>query len=178
VLAFALCAPIFGASSGLPLKPRRSPANTWPELPAIPSLELPRPAPQQIWKSSTRGSASCARATKPSAKAARREALEIDAKFVPAIRFRLGSIAESSKHDELKQLLLKNPPERAEDDRTRRAARRRQAQQGSKLRDYLQMARASTPEAALEKPGAGLVSVLAESRMLAPDRHGGGPYAD
>ena len=82
------------------------PGDPLPELPAIPSLEVPRPSPAELEEFDARLSKLCS-ADDGEREAARREALEVDAKSVPAIRFRLASTAEGSKHDNMKELLLK-----------------------------------------------------------------------
>src|SRR6187549_2029707 len=77
-----------------------------PELPAVPSLEVPRPTPADLEELDTRLGRLCS-ADDATREAARREVLEVTAKAVPALRFRLASTAEGTKHDELKELLLK-----------------------------------------------------------------------
>src|SRR4051812_6022323 len=77
-----------------------------PELPGIPSLELPRPSPADLEELDTRLAKLCS-SDAAERDGARREVLEVTAKAVPAIRFRLTATAESTKHDELKELLLK-----------------------------------------------------------------------
>ena len=133
-----------------------------PELPAIPSLELPRPTPADLEELDTRLGKLCS-TDDATREAARREVLEVTAKAVPALRFRLASIAESTKHDELKELLLKIRKKGRDD------ARDEQASEGKRGRvktpDYFEMAiEHAEPKSKL---WCSLASVLAESRMLA-----------
>src|SRR6187402_296306 len=65
-------------------------AERLPELPAIPSLEVPRPTPESLADLDERLTKLCS-ADDAEREAARREVLEVDAKDVPAIRFRLAS---------------------------------------------------------------------------------------
>jgi len=137
-------------------------AERLPELPAIPSLEVPRPAPADLEELDARFGRLCS-ADETERDAARREALEVDAKLVPAIRFRLGSIAESTNHDDMKELLLKIRKKGRDD------ARDENATEGShgkvKTPDYLLMA--SEHAEPKSKLWCSLTSVLAGSRMLA-----------
>jgi len=133
-----------------------------PELPAIPSLEVPRPAPPDLEELDARLSKLCS-AEPAERDDARREALEVTPKLVPALRFRLAATAESTKHDELKELLLKIRKKGRDD------ARDEQQADGAhgkvKTPDYLAMAiEHAEPKS---KAWCSLVSVLAESRMLA-----------
>jgi len=133
-----------------------------PELPAIPSLELPRPTPAELEELDTRLAKLCS-SDAAERDAARREVLEVTAKAVPALRFRLAATADSTKHDELKELLLKIR-KKARDD-----ARDEQAEEGKRGRvktpDYFEMAiEHAEPKSKL---WCSLASVLAESRMLA-----------
>lgn len=132
-----------------------------PELPAIPSIEVPRPAPADLEELDARLAKLCS-ADEAEREAARREALEVDAKAVPAIRFRLASTAESTNHDDLKELLLKIRRKGRDD------ARDEDADSGKhgkvKTPDYLQMA--SEHADPKSKLWCSLVTVLAESRML------------
>ncbi len=133
-----------------------------PELPAIPSLELPRPTPADLEELDARLSKLCS-SDDSQRDAAGREVLEVAPTAVPALRFRLAATAESTKHDELKQLLLKIRKKGRDD------ARDEQASDGKRGRvktpDYFQMAiEHAEPKSKL---WCSLVSVLAESRMLA-----------
>ena len=137
-------------------------AEHLPELPAIPSLEVPRPAPADLEDLDARLGKLCSN-DESERESARREALEVDAKLVPAIRFRLASISESANHDDLKQILLKIR------DKGRGDARDEQSAEGKHGKvatpDYLQMtAEHAEPHSKL---WCNLVSVLAGSRMLA-----------
>jgi tetratricopeptide (TPR) repeat protein len=133
-----------------------------PELPTIPSLELPRPAPADLEELDGRLKKVCSD-DDSEREAARREVLEVDEKLVPAIRFRLGSIAEATNHDDLKELLLKIRRKARDDARDENAA---EGMHGKvKTPDYLQMA--SEHAEPHSKLWCGLVSVLASSRMLA-----------
>ena len=137
-------------------------AERLPELPAIPSLEVPRPAPADLEELDARLKKSCSN-DEAEREAARREALEVDAKLVPAIRFRLASIAESTNHDDLKQLLLKIRKKGRDDSRDEDAADGKHGK--VKTPDYLQMAgEHAEPHSKL---WCSLTSVLAGSRMLA-----------
>jgi len=132
-----------------------------PELPAIPSIEVARPAPAELEELDTRLAKLCS-VDEAEREAARREALEVDAKSVAAIRFRLASTAESTNHDDLKELLQRIRKKGRDD------ARDEDAESGKrgklKTPDYLQMA--SEHADPKSKLWCSLVSVLAESRML------------
>jgi hypothetical protein len=138
------------------------PSERLPELPAIPSLEVARPAALELEELDARLRKLCS-TDEAERDEARREALEVTAKSVPAIRFRLASTAESTKHDELKELLLKIRKKGRDD------ARDEQRADGAhgklKTPDYLAMA--SEHADPKSKAWCSLVSVLAESRMLA-----------
>ena len=132
-----------------------------PELPAIPSLEVPRPAPADLEELDARLTKLCS-AEESEREAARREALEVDAKSVAALRFRLAATAESTNHDELKELLLKIRRKGRDDARDEDQD---SAKHGKvKTPDYLQMA--SEHADPKSKLWCSLVTVLAESRML------------
>jgi hypothetical protein len=133
-----------------------------PELPPVPSLELARPAPADLEELDTRLGKLCSN-DQGERDAARREMLEVTAKSVAAIRFRLAQTADSSKHDELKELLLKIRKKGRDDGQ---GEQQTEGKRG-KLRtpDYLQMA--SEHAEPHSKAWCNLVSVLAESRMLA-----------
>ncbi|HKO46338.1 MAG TPA: hypothetical protein VJV79_01360, partial [Polyangiaceae bacterium] len=138
------------------------PGKQLPELPAIPSLELPRPTAADLEELDARLGKLCS-SDEAEREAARREVLEVAPKAVAAIRFRLTATAESTKHDDLKQLLLKIRKQGRDD------ARDEQASEGKRGRvktpDYLAMA--SEHAEPKSKLWCSLVSVLAESRMLA-----------
>ncbi len=138
------------------------PSERLPELPAIPSLEVPRPAPADLEELDARLTKLCS-ADAAERDDARREALEVTAKAVPALRFRLAATSESTKHDELKELLLKIRKKGRDD------ARDEQQSDGThgkvKTPDYLAMA--SEHAEPKSKAWCSLISVLAESRMLA-----------
>ncbi len=133
-----------------------------PELPAIPSLQLANPTPAELEELDARLAKLCS-SDDAERDAARREVLEVTAKAVPALRFRLAATAENTKHDELKELLLKIRRKGRDD------ARDEQASDGKRGRvktpDYLAMA--SEHAEPKSKLWCSLVSVLAESRMLA-----------
>lgn len=160
----AYCLALTG-SALFALTPARAEASNkgaqLPELPAIPSIEVPRPAPADLEELDARLAKLCS-ADEAEREAARREALEVDAKAVPAIRFRLASTAESTNHDDLKELLLKIRRKGRDD------ARDEDADSGKhgkvKTPDYLQMA--SEHADPKSKLWCSLVTVLAESRML------------
>ena len=133
-----------------------------PELPTIPSLEIARPAPADLEELDARLGKLCS-ADEAEREAARREALEADAKLVPAIRFRLGSLAESTNHDDLKELLLRIRKKGRDDARDENAS---EGVHGKvKTPDYLVMA--SEHAEPKSKLWCSLTSVLASSRMLA-----------
>ncbi len=133
-----------------------------PELPAIPNLEIGRPAPADLEELDTRLHKLCS-SDPAEREAARREALEVDAKLVAAIRYRLEASAESVNHDELKELLL---AVRKKGRDTEREERRGAGERGKvKTPDYLELA--SEHAEPRSKQWCSLVSVLAESRMLA-----------
>ncbi len=142
--------------------PSAKPSQPLPELPPVPSLEIARPAPADLEELDARLTKLCS-ADEAERDAARREALEVTAKDVPALRFRLASTAESTKHDELKELLLKIRKLGRDD------ARDEQQSEGAhgkvKTPDYLAMA--SEHADPKSKAWCSLISVLAESRMLA-----------
>jgi tetratricopeptide (TPR) repeat protein len=132
-----------------------------PELPMIPSLELARPAPADLEDLDARLAKLCS-SDEGEREAARREALEVDAKLVPAIRFRLASTAESTNHDDLKQLLLKIRKKGRDDARDEDAVDGKRGK--VKTPDYLQMAgEHAEPHSKL---WCSLTAVLAGSRML------------
>jgi len=133
-----------------------------PELPAIPSLEVPRPAPADLEELDARLAKLCS-TDDAERDVARREVLEVTAKAVPALRFRLASIADSTKHDELKELLLKIRKKGRDDARDEQAADGKRGR--VKTPDYFEMAiEHAEPKS---KSWCSLASVLAESRMLA-----------
>lgn len=125
-------------------------------------MEVPRPAPADLEDLDARLGKLCS-ADEAERDSARREALEVDAKLVPAIRFRLGSIAEGTNHDDLKELLLRIRKKGRDDARDENAA---EGNHGKvKTPDYLQMAgEHADPKSKL---WCSLTSVLAGSRMLA-----------
>src|SRR6478609_2070413 len=164
--SWALAGALLGYTclSALPSQAAGAPklAEHLPELPAIPSLELPRPTPAELEELDTRLAKLCS-SDAAERDAARREVLEVTAKAVPALRFRLAATADSTKHDELKELLLKIR-KKARDD-----ARDEQAEEGKrsqvKTPDYFAMVvEHAEPKSKL---WCSLASVLAESRMLA-----------
>ncbi len=133
-----------------------------PELPAIPSLELARPAAADTEELDARLHKLCS-SDASEREAARREALEVDAKLVAAIRQRLAASAETSNHDELKELLLaarKKGRDTARDDQESAGKRGK-----VKTPDYLELATEHADRRS--KQWCSLVQVLAESRMLA-----------
>jgi len=133
-----------------------------PELPPIPSLEVPRPTPAELQELDARLAKLCS-LDDAERDAARREVLEVGPKAVPALRFRLAAIAESTKHDELKELLLKIRKKGRDDARDEQAADGRRGR--VKTPDYFEMAiEHAEPKSKL---WCSLASVLAESRMLA-----------
>ncbi|MEP7051468.1 MAG: hypothetical protein ABJB12_14000 [Pseudomonadota bacterium] len=132
-----------------------------PELPAIPSIELGRPAAADLEELDARLAKLCS-ADEGEREAARREALEVDAKSVAAIRFRLASTSESTNHDDLKELLQKLRKKGRDDARDENADSGKRGK--VKTPDYLEMAAEhAEPKSKL---WCSLVSVLAESRML------------
>jgi hypothetical protein len=155
------CAPFFGAFRASAEPATKAPEHL-PELPTIPSLEVPRPAPADLEELDARLIKLCSE-DEAEREAARREALEVDAKLVPAIRFRLASTAESTNHDDLKQLLLKIRKQGRDDARDEDATDGKHGK--VKTPDYLQMAgEHAEPHVKL---WCSLSSVLAGSRMLA-----------
>jgi len=133
-----------------------------PELPPIPSLEVPRPTPEALAELDARLSRLCS-ADESERDAARRELLEIDPSAVPALRFRLASIADSTNHDELKELLLDVRKKGRDNARDEQAAEGKRGR--VKTPDYLQMA--SEHASPKVKQWCSLISVLGASRMLA-----------
>jgi tetratricopeptide (TPR) repeat protein len=130
-------------------------------LPAIPSLEVALPAPPDLEDLDAHLSKLCS-ADETERETARREALEVGAKLVPAIRFRLNALAESSNHEELKQLLLKirsKGRDLARDDLRAVGKRGRVT-----TPDYLELASAHAEPHS--KAWCSLISVLTASRML------------
>jgi hypothetical protein len=137
-------------------------AEHLPELPAIPSLEVPRPTPPDLEELDARLTKLCS-GDEAERDAARREVLEVGPKAVPALRFRLAATAESTKHDELKELLLKIRKKARDDARDEQAADGKRGR--VKTPDYFEMAiEHAEPKSKL---WCSLASVLAESRMLA-----------
>ena len=133
-----------------------------PELPTIPSLEVPRPAAPDLEELDARLAKLCS-TDDTERDVARREVLEVTAKAIPALRFRLASIADSTKHDELKELLLKIRKKGRDDARDEQAADGKRGH--VKTPDYFEMAvEHAEPKS---KAWCSLASVLAESRMLA-----------
>jgi len=133
-----------------------------PELPAIPSLEVARPTPADLEELDARLAKLCS-ADDAERDAARREVLEVGPKAVPALRFRLAATAENTKHDELKELLLKIRKKARDDARDEQVADGRRGR--VKTPDYFEMAiEHAEPKSKL---WCSLTSVLAESRMLA-----------
>src|SRR5450432_508730 len=154
------CTPLLSAPSAGADSAAKTPERL-PELPAIPSLELARPAPADLEEVDARLAKLCSD-DESEREAARREALEVDAKLVPAIRFRLASTAESTNHDDLKQLLLKIRKKGRDDARDEDAVDGKHGK--VKTPDYLQMAgEHADPHSKL---WCSLTQVLAESRML------------
>jgi tetratricopeptide (TPR) repeat protein len=159
-LAFS-CAPVLGAFRAGAEPVAKAPERL-PELPTIPSLELARPTPADLEELDARLAKLCSE-DEAEREAARREALEVDAKLVSAIRFRLASTAESTNHDDLKQLLLKIRKKGRDDARDEDATDGKHGK--VKTPDYLQMAgEHAEPHSKL---WCNLSSVLAGSRMLA-----------
>jgi len=111
-------------------------AEHLPELPAIPSVEVPRPTPADLEELDARLGKLCS-SDEGERDDARREVLEVTAKAVPALRFRLAATSDATKHDELKELLLKIRKKGRDD------ARDEQASDGKRGRvntpDYFQM---------------------------------------
>ena len=159
--AALLCTPPWAATSAA-AEAANQLAGRLPELPAIPSVEVARPAPEDLEELDARLGKLCSE-DDAEREAARREALEVDAKLVPALRFRLASTAESTNHDDLKQLLLKIRKKARDDARDEDAADGKHGK--VKTPDYLQMAgEHAEPRSKL---WCSLTQVLAESRMLA-----------
>lgn len=164
--SWALLSSLLGYTwlSALPSQAAGAPklAQHLPELPAIPSLELPRPTPADLEELDARLGKLCSSDT-AERDAARREVLEVAPKAVPALRFRLAATADSTKHDELKELLLKIRKKGRDDARDEQAAEGKRGR--VKTPDYFEMAiEHAEPKSKL---WCSLVSVLAESRMLA-----------
>jgi hypothetical protein len=134
--AALLCVPLWAVTSSAAESVNQL-AGRLPELPAIPSLEVSRPAPEDLEELDGRLGKLCSE-DEAEREAARREALEVDAKLVPALRFRLASTAESTNHDDLKQLLLKIRKKGRDDARDEDAADGKHGK--VKTPDYLQMA--------------------------------------
>jgi hypothetical protein len=138
------------------------PAEHLPELPPIPSLEVPRPTPADLEDLDARLEKLCS-SDEAVRDAARREVLEVGPKAVPALRFRLASAADSTKHDELKELLLKIRRKARDDARDEQASEGKRGQ--VKTPDYFAMViEQAEPKSKL---WCSLASVLAESRMFA-----------
>jgi len=138
------------------------PSAQLPELPAIPSLEVPRPTPADLQDLDARLAKLCS-SDEAERDAARREVLEVSHKAVPALRFRLATIADSTKHDELKELLLKIRKKARDDARDEQSAEGKRGR--VKTPDYFAMAiEHAEPKSKL---WCSLASVLGESRMLA-----------
>jgi hypothetical protein len=138
-----------------PSKP--SAEHKLPELPAPPSIELARPAAADLAELD----ALLGRIVADDAQdreAAVRELLEAKAKQVPAIRFRLGAIADAADKEAMKRLLLKTRRDlldKKDDDESEKA---------SAGLDYL--ARLANKAEPKSEAWRNLASVLALSRML------------
>ncbi len=133
-----------------------------PELPAIPSLELARPTPAELEELDARLAKLCS-SDEAQRDAARREVLEVAPKARPGAALSTQCHGREHQHDELKELLLKIRKKGRDD------ARDEQASEGKRGRvktpDYFEMAiEHAEPKSKL---WCSLVSVLAESRMLA-----------
>lgn len=165
VLRWALSGALVVGHSCLSAAPTRAEAPakpSLPELPAIPSLEVPRPTPADLQELDARLAKLCS-TDEAERDAARREVLEVGPKAVPALRFRLAATAESTKHDELKELLLKIRKKGRDDARDEQAADGKRGR--VKTPDYFEMAiEHAEPKSKL---WCSLASVLAESRMFA-----------
>jgi len=152
----------YSCLSAAPLRADAVAKPSLPELPTIPSLEVPRPTPADLQELDARLAKLCS-SDEAERDAARREVLEVGPKAVPALRFRLAATAESTKHDELKELLLKIRKKGRDDARDEQAADGKRGR--VKTPDYFEMAiQHAEPKSKL---WCSLVSVLAESRMLA-----------
>ena len=156
------CALLGSASASAEPAAASKSSERLPELPGIPSLEVPRPTPADLEDLDARLTKLCS-GDEAEREAARREVLEVDAKAVAALRFRLASIAEGAKHDELKELLLKIRKKGRDDARDEDQADGKRGK--VKTPDYLEMASAHAEPRS--KTWCSLISVLAESRMLA-----------
>ena len=122
---------------------------------------MPRPTPADLQELDARLAKLCSN-DDAERDAARREVLEVSPKAVPALRFRLAAIADSTKHDELKELLLKIRKKGRDDARDEQAAEGKRGH--VKTPDYFEMAiEHAEPKSKL---WCSLASVLAESRML------------
>ncbi|HET7542131.1 MAG TPA: hypothetical protein VFK05_19825, partial [Polyangiaceae bacterium] len=133
-----------------------------PELPTVPSLEVPRPTPADLEELDARLEKLCS-SDEAVRDSARRELLEVGPKAVPALRFRLAATAEATKHDDLKELLLKIRKKARDDARDEQASEGKRGQ--VKTPDYFAMVvEHAEPKSKL---WCSLASVLAESRMLA-----------
>jgi hypothetical protein len=135
-------------------------AEELPPLPAAPRLELDKPSAKDLAELDQR-LLSLASADPVARDNAARELLEVDARLVPAIAFRLDAIADRSDKEAMKRLFLEirkdsKEVERAEPDEGSRA--------DGPSPDYLTMLVAHARPSA--KAYADLVAVIGMSRML------------
>jgi hypothetical protein len=111
----ALSAPAASASSAAGAVPPLSPGEL-PVLPIAPRVELPKPDPKDLSDLDERLKA-LASDDASARDIAARELLEVDARLVPALAFRLDSIAERADKEAMKRLFLELRKESRELDR-------------------------------------------------------------
>ncbi|HWA77658.1 MAG TPA: hypothetical protein VG937_35215 [Polyangiaceae bacterium] len=148
-----------GASGEQPEGPP-SAVDELPPLPSAPRVELEKPAAKDLSELDARLSALSA--SDPAERdSAARELLEVDARLVPAIAFRLDKIADSADKEALKRLFLEV---RRESKEVERAESDESARPGTASPDYLGMLvqHARTNSKAFPD----LIAVVAMSRML------------
>lgn len=148
------------ATASSPAQPARSgasPERKLPDLPTPPSVELGRPDAADLAEVDALLGRVVAEDA-PDREAAVRELLEVQAKHVSAIRFRINSVADDADKEAMKRLLLRTRRELLEQKDGEKADK-----QAGGL-DYLAgLTQKAEPQSAAWR---NLVSVLAASRML------------
>ncbi|MFZ5892265.1 MAG: hypothetical protein ACOY0T_14500 [Myxococcota bacterium] len=161
--ALALSSPTFAAPpapSAASAAVTTPPPGELPVLPAAPRLELPKPEPKDLSELDARLAALASEDASERDSAAR-ELLEVDARLVPALAFRLDSIADRADKEAMKRLFGELRKESRELDRSESDEARGS---GGASPDYLTMlVKQARPG---KKPYQDLVAVIGISRML------------
>src|SRR6187399_1972407 len=160
--ALSMSALVHAAPAAAPSSDAAAPTSPaeLPILPAAPRLELPRPDPKELSELDAR-LAALASDDASARDTAARELLETDARMVPALAFRLDSIAERADKEAMKRLFQELRKESRELDRAESDDTRGSAKAGP---DYLSMlVKQARPD---KKPYQDLVAIVGISRML------------